>query len=102
MSFHLNTYKSKLDEIFKNHALKKVYLFGSSLTSEFDEQSDLDFLINFDDNIDATKRGELIWSLHDQLRDLFKREIDLVNEKYLKNPYLITEIEKTRKLIYGN
>ena len=101
MAIQINKYKNKLDKIFKNHSLTKVYLFGSSLTENYNENSDLDFLLNFEENLDYKKRGELIWSLHDKLKDLFNREIDLVNEKYLKNPYLIDEIKNTRKIIYG-
>jgi len=39
--------------------------------------------------------------LHDKLRDYFNREIDLITEKSLKNPYFIKEINETKKLIYG-
>jgi uncharacterized protein len=39
--------------------------------------------------------------LHDELRDLFNREIDLVTERSLKNPYFINELNETRFLIYG-
>lgn len=93
--------KEQLDSIFKNHSLKRVYLFGSSLNSNFNSKSDIDLLLNFEDNLDDLKRGELIWSLYDQLKNLFNREIDLVNEKYLKNPYLIKEINSSKELIYG-
>jgi predicted ATPase len=35
------------------------------------------------------------------IRDIFNREIDIVTEGSLKNPYFIKEIEETKELIYG-
>lgn len=43
--------KSKLPEIIdvcKRHKVVKLYLFGSVLTDNFNENSDVDFLIDFD------------------------------------------------------
>jgi uncharacterized protein len=61
----------------------------------------LDFLINFQDGLDPLERGELWWNLHDSLRESVHREIDLVSEKSLKNPYFIQEVNKTKIIIYG-
>jgi predicted nucleotidyltransferase len=33
-------------------------------------------------------------------KELFNRKVDLLTENSLRNPYLIREIEQTRKLIY--
>jgi len=47
------------------------------------------------------ERGELWWQLHDALRQSLNREIDLLNESALKNPYFIKEVNKTKIAIYG-
>jgi len=86
---------------FKQHKIEKAHVFGSVVTDDFNENSDIDFLIKFKAGIDPLEKGELWWNLHDTLRDYFKREIDLVTENSLKNPYFIKELNKTKKLIYG-
>ena len=87
-------------EIFKNHKIKRAYAFGSVLTDKFNKNSDLDFLINFKKEIEPLEKGELWWNLHDKLRELFNREIDIVIEESLKNPYFIKEIKNNKQLIY--
>lgn len=93
--------KDKINIIFKKHKIEKVYLFGSVLTTKYSKDSDIDFLIKFQDSLNPLEKGELWWSLHDTLRQFFNREIDIVTESSLKNPYFIKEIEKTKQLIYG-
>jgi predicted nucleotidyltransferase len=38
--------------------------------------------------------------LKEKLEGLFHRKVDLLNEKYIKNPYVINGIEKTRTFLY--
>lgn len=39
--------------------------------------------------------------LKEDLECLFHRKVDLINEKYVKNPYVINGIEKTRTSLYA-
>jgi len=94
-------YRKKIALIFENHRIERAYVFGSAANGNFNDESDIDFLIKFKPGIDPLERGELWWNLHDTLRDFFKREIDLVTENSLKNPYFIKEIDETKSLIYG-
>lgn len=86
---------------FETHRIEKAYVFGSAVSGNFNEKSDLDFLVKFQSGISPLEKGELWWNLHDKLRDLLNREIDIVTESSLKNPYFIEELEKTKELIYG-
>ncbi len=95
------TSKEKIATIFKTHKIERAYVFGSAANNSLTENSDIDFLIKFKDGLDPLEKGELWWGLHDTLRDFFKREIDIVTENSLKNPYFISELEKSKKLIYG-
>lgn len=99
----INLIKSNLDTIrgfFKESQIEKAYIFGSAATDNFKENSDIDFLIKFNDGLDPLKKGELWWNLHDSLRNFLNREIDIVTESSLKNPYFIEELENTKQLIY--
>lgn len=97
----LASHSGDLKKIFKNHKIEKAYVFGSALNEKFNKDSDLDFLIQFENGLSPIERGTLWWSLHDSLRDLLGREIDLLTEESLKNPYFIQELNQTKQLIYG-
>ena len=83
-----------------NMAVKKFYLFGSALTTRFNENnSDIDVLVETE-NISPEEKGMCLIALWEDLEKLFNRKVDLLTENSLRNPYLAREIEQTRKLIY--
>jgi len=92
---------NEIKQLFKAHKIEKAYVFGSVVTNDFNEKSDLDFLVKFNSELNPLEKGELWWNLHDTLRNFFNREIDIVTENSLKNPYFIKELEETKELIYG-
>ncbi len=46
--------------------------------------------------------ADAYFDLADQFENLFQRQVDLVTEKSLSNPYFIDSINKTKTLLYGN
>ncbi len=80
--------------------IKKLYVFGSVVSDRFMRDSDIDFLISFSENLTIEEYTENYFTLHYKLRELFNREIDIVTEKTLSNPYLIESIDETKQLIY--
>lgn len=90
-----------LRRLFKDHQVEEAHIFGSAVSNNFNKNSDLDFLIRFKKGIPPLERSELWWDLHDRLREHFNREIDILTEESLKNPYFIEEVNKTKQLIYG-
>ena len=88
-------------KIFKEHKIKNAYAFGSVVSGKFNDKSDIDLLINFEEGLEPLEKGEIWWNLHDTLRDLFNREIDLLIESSLKNPYFIEDINEKKQLIYA-
>lgn len=98
----INSYLPLIISLFEKHKIKDAYLFGSVITDKFDEEkSDVDFLVNFIDDIDPLEKGELLWSLRFSLEDNLKRPVDLITETSLKNPYFIEEVNETKIKIYG-
>ena len=97
----LEQYRNELKNILqKNKAVKRLYIFGSALTSLFDETtSDIDVLVETE-NLSPEEKGEQLITLWEDLETLFSRKVDLLTENSLRNPYLIKEITETRKLIY--
>ena len=90
----------EVQRLFKEHKIKRAYAFGSVVTERFNDESDVDFLISYDDDLDPATRGELLLNLDFKLQDFLQREVDVVTEKYLRNPYLIESINKNKELIY--
>ena len=89
-----------LKHLCQAYDVKTMYVFGSSGTDRFNDASDIDLLISFGD-LSIDKYTDNYFELHYRLQDLFKREIDLLTDKSLSNPYFIKEIERTRQLIYA-
>jgi predicted nucleotidyltransferase len=87
-------------DLCRSHKVDKIYAFGSSITNHFDPQtSDIDVVVKI--NIaDPADRGEALLSLWDGLEALFKRKVDLLTEDSIRNPYLKSNIDRTKKLIY--
>lgn len=88
-------------QLMKQHKVKNAFVFGSVVTDLFNDKSDVDFLINFEENLEPLEKGELMWNLRFALQDFLHREIDLLTESSLKNPYFIEELNEKKILIYG-
>jgi predicted nucleotidyltransferase len=98
------TFKAQLPllaRLFKEHKIKNAYVFGSVVSDKFTDESDIDILINFEDGLEPLEKGEIWWNLYDKLREVFNREIDLLIESSLKNPYFIEDINEKKQLIYA-
>lgn len=96
----LETKLDKIKEICHSLDVKRLYAFGSVVSDSFREDSDIDFLLSFSDHLSIEQYTNNYFALQYQLRDLFKREIDIVTERTLSNPYFIETIDETKKLIY--
>jgi uncharacterized protein len=93
--------KEELKEICKKLNIKRLYAYGSAVTSDkFRENSDIDFLISFEDSLSPEEYSENYFHLQYQLRKLFNREIDVITERSLSNPYFIESVNKNKVLIY--
>ena len=103
MTIHPNfqPYMQDVVQILKAHKVKGAYLFGSVLTPRFNDDSDVDFLVSYEPFDDPVAFGDNIWDLHFALEDRLHRDVDLINEDNLKNPYFIQELNETKYRIYG-
>ena len=91
----------KLFALCRRYKVKKLYAFGSILTPRFNEHSDVDILVDFNSEINHNNYADNYFDFHDALRSLFGREVDLVDESAVKNPYFKEELNETKYLIYG-
>lgn len=90
----------RLKIICSTYNVDKMYLFGSALNSNFNDKSDIDFLVKFK-SFELSHYFDNYINLKENLENLFGREVDLLEEQTLKNPILIKSINNSKELIYG-
>jgi len=84
----------------RNHNVKYLYAFGSSVSERFDvNKSDIDLLVEIDSK-DPIDRGEKLLSLWDLFEVFFMRKVDLLTDSSIRNPFLRKSIDSTKVLIY--
>lgn len=54
---HLTQHLPALKRVFRENSVKKAYAFGSVCTDAFSEDSDVDILIDFEENLDLITYG---------------------------------------------
>ncbi len=92
----------RIIDICRRHKVKSLAVFGSILTDRFNDQSDVDLLVDFEP-IDPDKEDYVrnYFDLQDSLESLLKRKVDLVVGSGLRNKYFIANVNRTKQIIYG-
>jgi uncharacterized protein len=91
--------QAQVADFCRRWQITQFALFGSVLRSDFKPESDVDVLVSF--------REDAPWSLlhlaqmQEELRLLFGRDVDLVEESGVRNPFRRQEIRRTRQLLYA-
>jgi len=96
----INNYEGKIREICSRLHIKKLALFGSSLTDEFSPKSDVDVLVEFD----LQKSENLFntyFTLKEELEKIFQKPVDIVVEDSVKNPFLRKAINSQKRTVYA-
>lgn len=100
MQTFFTPYQDQITELCKKYNVRQLFAFGSVLTDRFDEESDVDLLVGFDKK--EIKDPFLhFFDFKFSLEDLFGRDVDLLEEQPIKNPYFKKNIDNTKVLIYG-
>lgn len=90
----------KLISLCNKYKVNRIFVFGSIVKGNFNPKtSDIDLIIEIED-LPPSEKGELIMNLWSELESLFSRKVDLLTNLNIKNPYLRTEIENSKYLIY--
>ncbi|MEQ9623791.1 nucleotidyltransferase family protein [Coleofasciculus chthonoplastes] len=79
--------------------INEFALFGSILRDDFRPDSDVDVLVSF-----APQAKWSLWDIikmKEELKTLFRREVDLVQKDCLRNPFRRYEILSTKQVIYA-
>lgn len=95
--------KEHIDQIkalCKAHHVKSLFAFGSVVSGKLKTESDIDLVVDIDSQ-DPIDYSDNYFALKFQLEDIFKRHVDLLEARALKNPFLKKQIDNTKVLIYG-
>jgi predicted nucleotidyltransferase len=90
---------NKLTILCKQHKVKELYIFGSILTERFNDSSDVDFLVQFDD-IDILDYFDNYMDFKEKLENLFGRQIDLLENQAIRNPIFRKVLDRDKRLVY--
>lgn len=90
---------SAVAEICRRFAVAELVLFGSALDSDFDANSDYDFMVTFL----PQARVSLFQfaALQAALSDALGREVDLVSRRALRNPYFTAQALSRTEVVYA-
>jgi len=83
----------------KQHKVKELYIFGSILTTDFNDSSDIDFLVQFE-NIDILEYADNYFDFKEKLEKLFGREIDLLENQAIRNPIFRKVLDRDKRIVY--
>ncbi len=95
----IKKYENELTQLCRKYHVRRLDVFGSAATGEFESSSDIDFLVEFDSKVNQ-RRFDNYFDLHRALEKLFARPVDLVEPGGLRNPYFIKQVNQTRKQVY--
>ena len=84
----------KITALCKKYKVNKLFAFGSILTDRFNDDSDVDLVVSFN-------KAEVSDYFKYSLEELLGREVDLVEEQTIKNPFLKKNVDAAKALIYG-
>jgi predicted nucleotidyltransferase len=98
---YLERYISEIRILCQKNKVRNLYIFGSVLTERFTEESDIDLIVDIDSS-DPLDYADNYFNLKFALEDLLDRQIDLLESKAIKNPYLRESIDNTKTLLYAS
>ncbi len=83
---------SQIKQLMQQYGVEKAYLFGSAAKGTMKQDSDVDFIIRFPDDMHYTTYADNYFALADALEALLNKDVELVAEETLQNPYLLQSI----------
>lgn len=90
---------TRLAELCERHGVRRLELFGSAAADALDEDSDVDFLVDFEPR--ESGQFDAYFGLKEDLEALLGRPVDLVVTSAIRNRYFLESINRHREVVYG-
>ena len=100
MSPLIEQHREELAELCRRYHVKRLELFGSAARGELRPESDLDFLVEFGE-VPGERYFHAYFAFKESLEKLFARQVDLVEEGAIKNPYFLAGLNENRLVVYA-
>lgn len=84
----------------KLNKVKSLCAFGSVTRDDFNDTSDIDLVIDIDEN-DPFTYTDIYFYIKSKLEEILQRYVDLLEERALKNPVFKQHLDATKIKIYG-
>ena len=100
----LPSIETRMDEISalcRSHKVRSIALFGSAAKGELTAGSDVDILVEFNDDLELLAYADNYFSLLEGLEKILGSTVDLVSIRSIRNPILKEEIERTKIALYA-
>lgn len=97
--FEIAQYKDEIVRLCKLFGIKRLEIYGSASTDDFNAESDIDCLIEF--AVNGGNHFDRYFDLKYALESVFGRDVDLVVDAAIKNPYFRQAVDRSRQLIYA-
>jgi predicted nucleotidyltransferase len=101
MNALIDQHRNGITELCRRFHVKRLELFGSASRDQLAPESDLDFLVEFEE-LPLQGYADNFFGLMEGLSKLFGRSVDLVVESAVSNPYFLQAIATSRRLLYAN
>jgi len=88
-------------ELCRKYRVRNLYAFGSVLTDKFNDQSDVDLIVDFK-RMPLKIYSDNYYDFKFSLEDMLNRQVDLLEYKAVRNPFFLENINNHKKLIYEN
>ncbi len=92
-------YMDRITELCRKHKVRSLYAFGSAAKGTIGPQSDVDLVVDIPID-DPLIYGSNYFDLLFSLEELFGRPIDLLEQRSLRNRFLVSAIESTKRHLY--
>ena len=93
-------YIEQIKLLCENSNVKALFAFGSVTTNSMNENSDIDLVVDIESS-DPIEYSDNYFELKSGLKKLFNKEIDLLEQRAICNPFLKQQIDNTKVLVYG-
>jgi len=98
----IERHRRELSELCKKLKIRRLEVFGSAATGEFESgESDVDFIVEFDEPEAEPGLLSRYLILSEELRRLLGTEVEIITPKSIRNPYFRRSVDRTRELVYG-
>jgi len=90
--------RERIGSFCQRWRVTELAIFGSALRDDFNELSDIDVLVTFDDSAEITLLD--FAQMQIELEQVFNRPVDVIEKAALRNPYRRKGILETSLVVY--